>query len=71
MVVCASAPRLMIIKKAREMGFMVPTISWGQYSADEYEGATVLDAQKGAYYTPITALDFEGLYNERDYRPTE
>ena len=27
-----------------------------------YEGATVLEAQKGAYYTPITALDFEGLY---------
>ena len=35
---------------------------WGQYSADGYEGATVLEAQKGAYYTPITALDFEGLY---------
>jgi len=51
-----------ITKKAREMGFMVPTIAWGQYSADGYEGATVLEAQKGAYYTPITALDFEGLY---------
>ena len=44
------------------MGFMIPTISWGQYSADGYEGATVLEAQKGAYYRPITALDFEGLY---------
>ena len=52
----------LLTKKAREMGFMVPTISWGQYSAEGYEGATVLDAQKGAYYTPITALDFEGLY---------
>ena len=52
----------LLTKKAREMGFMVPTISWGQYSAAGYEGATVLDAQKGAYYTPITALDFEGLY---------
>ena len=52
----------LLTKKAREMGFMIPTISWGQYSADGYEGATVLDAQKGAYYTPITALDFEGLY---------
>jgi len=52
----------LLTKKAREMGFMVPTISWGQYSADGYEGATVLDAQKGAYYRPITALDFEGLY---------
>ena len=27
-----------------------------------YEGATVLDAEKGAYYTPITALDFASLY---------
>ena len=52
----------LLTKKAREMGFMVPTISWGQYSAEGYEGATVLDAQKGAYYRPITALDFEGLY---------
>ena len=52
----------LLTKKAREMGFMVPTISWGQYSTEGYEGATVLDAQKGAYYTPITALDFEGLY---------
>ena len=52
----------LLTKKAREMGFMVPTITWGQYSADGYEGATVLEAQKGAYYTPITALDFEGLY---------
>ena len=28
----------------------------------EYQGATVLDAQTGAYYTPITALDFASLY---------
>jgi DNA polymerase delta subunit 1 len=49
-------------RKAREIGFMVPTIRWGQVSSEKYEGATVLDAQAGAYYTPITALDFEGLY---------
>lgn len=51
-----------LTKKAREMGFMVPTIQYGQLADEGYEGATVLDAQKGAYYTPITALDFEGLY---------
>jgi len=51
-----------LTKKAREMGFMVPTIQYGQLGDQGYEGATVLDAQKGAYYTPITALDFEGLY---------
>src|SRR5210317_970527 len=49
-------------KKAREMGFMIPTIRYGQLPEEQYEGATVLEAQKGAYYTPITALDFEALY---------
>jgi DNA polymerase delta subunit 1 len=28
----------------------------------KYEGATVLDAKKGAYFTPIAALDFASLY---------
>ena len=51
-----------IARKARELGFMVPTIRWGTISPVDYEGATVLEAQKGAYYVPITALDFEGLY---------
>lgn len=49
-------------RKARELGFMVPTIRYGKLQSDPYEGATVLSAQTGAYYTPITALDFEGLY---------
>ena len=51
-----------LTKKARELGFMVPTIRYWQLPEEPYEGATVLDAQKGAYYTPITALDFEALY---------
>lgn len=51
-----------LTKKAREMGFMVPTIQYGQLGDQGYEGATVLEAQKGAYYKPITALDFEALY---------
>ena len=51
-----------LTKKAREMGFMVPMIQYGQLGDQGYEGATVLEAQKGAYYKPITALDFEGLY---------
>ena len=41
---------------------MVPTIKHGSIPEEPYEGATVLEAQKGAYYTPITALDFEALY---------
>jgi DNA polymerase delta subunit 1 len=49
-------------RKARELGFMVPTIRYGAVTSDGYEGATVLEAHTGAYYVPITALDFEGLY---------
>ena len=52
----------LLTKKARETGYMVPSLPWGYSSDVGYEGATVLEAQKGAYYTPITALDFEGLY---------
>jgi len=51
-----------LTRKAREMGFMVPTIRYGKMPNDGYVGATVLDAQKGAYYRPITALDFASLY---------
>lgn len=49
-------------RKARELGFMVPTIRYGKVQSDPYEGATVLEAQTGAYYRPITALDFASLY---------
>lgn len=53
-----------ITRKARELGFLVPTIKVdrNKVSDDKYEGATVLEAHKGAYYTPITALDFASLY---------
>jgi DNA polymerase delta subunit 1 len=50
--------------KARQLNFIIPTFKKsGLPSNDEgYEGATVLDAQAGAYYNPITALDFASLY---------
>jgi DNA polymerase elongation subunit (family B) len=50
-------------KKARELNFVIPTFRRVN-SPDEgkYEGATVLEAQTGAYYGPITALDFASLY---------
>ena len=51
-----------VCRKARELKFMVPTIKVDKNAASEYQGATVLDAQTGAYYTPITALDFASLY---------
>ena len=51
-----------VCRKAREIGFMVPTMRPDKNAESEYQGATVLDAQIGAYYTPITALDFASLY---------
>ncbi|QIG59861.1 hypothetical protein [Dishui Lake phycodnavirus 4] len=51
-----------LIKKAKEMGFIIPVLRNGSQPDTGYVGATVLDAQSGAYYKPITALDFEGLY---------
>jgi DNA polymerase delta subunit 1 len=49
--------------KARQLGFLIPTFRRPQGGPDDkYEGATVLEAQAGAYYGPITALDFASLY---------
>ena len=53
-------------KKARELNFIIPTFKRDAVASgadDEgYQGATVLEAQTGAYYGPITALDFASLY---------
>jgi len=53
-------------KKARELGFIIPTFKRDAFTSggdeDGYQGATVLEAQTGAYYGPITALDFASLY---------
>jgi len=51
--------------KARELNFIIPTIRVPKVPVgddDGYQGATVLEAQTGAYYGPITALDFASLY---------
>jgi DNA polymerase delta subunit 1 len=51
--------------KARELGFVIPTFRRANGPTgdeDGYQGATVLEAQTGAYYGPITALDFASLY---------
>jgi DNA polymerase delta subunit 1 len=49
--------------KARQLGFLIPTFRRQNGPGDDkYEGATVLEAQTGAYYGPITALDFASLY---------
>lgn len=52
-----------ISKKAAELKFLIPTMYKSESdSSDKYQGATVLDAEVGAYYTPVTALDFASLY---------
>ena len=48
-------------RKARDLGFMIPVMQI-KGTDDKYQGATVLEAQTGAYYSPITALDFASLY---------
>jgi DNA polymerase delta subunit 1 len=52
--------------KARQLNFIIPTFRAPKVAVvdeeDGYQGATVLDAQTGAYYGPITALDFASLY---------
>jgi len=49
-------------KKARELNFIIPTFRKSSGIDEGYQGATVLEAQTGAYYAPITALDFASLY---------
>lgn len=47
--------------KAREMGYAIPDDkAWP--AEGKFEGATVLDPKKGAYFEPIAALDFASLY---------
>jgi len=47
--------------KSREMGYSIPDDkAWT--TEGKYEGATVLEPKKGAYFTPIAALDFASLY---------
>lgn len=49
-----------IVKKSQEMGFIVPSVVTDRLG--KYQGATVLEPNKGAYFEPITALDFASLY---------
>ncbi|AGE55819.1 DNA polymerase [Acanthocystis turfacea Chlorella virus MN0810.1] len=47
--------------KAREMGYAIPdNKAWP--AEGKFEGATVLEPKKGAYFEPIAALDFASLY---------
>ena len=56
-----------IARKARELGFLCPDLkkqaSASGVAADgkKYEGATVLDARRGAYFDIVSGLDFASL----------
>jgi len=50
-----------ILKMARSEGYVCPADPQTK-KEDTYEGATVLDAQTGTYWEPVTCLDFASLY---------
>jgi len=49
-----------LMRKARTLGFVCPDIkkSGADGPPEKYEGATVLHAMKGSYFSPISTLDF-------------
>lgn len=51
----------LILKKARQHSFLCPDDE-GIGTTGKYEGATVLDAQRGAYFDIVSGLDFASLY---------
>lgn len=51
----------LILRKARSMGFLVPD-NQGIGASEKYAGATVLEANVGAHFDIVSALDFASLY---------
>ena len=47
----------LIARKARQQGFLIPDDKSLTHEG-KYDGATVLDAKKGAYFDPVATLDF-------------
>jgi DNA polymerase delta subunit 1 len=57
----------LMVKTATDHKYCIPTIYSKRDQDDEeepekFQGATVLEPKKGAYYEPIVALDFASLY---------
>ena len=53
-----------LVRKARALGFVCPDVERSDHDGppEKYEGATVLNAERGAYFDIISALDFASLY---------
>ncbi len=49
-----------ILKETSKRGYLVPTLK--SEDTDTFQGAYVLEPVKGAYFQPITTLDFASLY---------
>lgn len=50
-----------LYRKALEMGYVIPALKQ-EGSDEQYEGATVIEPEKGYYDVPIATLDFASLY---------
>ena len=50
-----------LYRKAREVDMVIPTVR-SKRGDDTFEGAFVLDPEKGFYQNPIATLDFASLY---------
>lgn len=50
-----------LLKHAREAGYFMPFHTYNP-SSEQYEGATVIEPERGYYTDPIATLDFSSLY---------
>lgn len=50
-----------LFRKAQAEGYVVPALK-SEGSDEQYEGATVIEPEKGYYDVPIATLDFASLY---------
>ncbi|KIY70795.1 hypothetical protein CYLTODRAFT_487810 [Cylindrobasidium torrendii FP15055 ss-10] len=50
-----------LYRRANHENYLIPALK-GEGSDDQYEGATVIEPEKGYYDVPIATLDFSSLY---------
>ncbi|QNP95562.1 DNA polymerase family B-domain-containing protein [Yarrowia lipolytica] len=51
-----------LFRKALEVGMVIPNLKQDGSSDEQYEGATVIEPERGYYDIPIATLDFSSLY---------
>ncbi|KAL0580603.1 DNA-directed DNA polymerase delta [Marasmius crinis-equi] len=50
-----------LFRRANDEGYLIPALK-GEGTDEQYEGATVIEPNKGFYDVPIATLDFSSLY---------